>query len=155
MATIDRFTHLFVEYMPNELDDGILYISLPYKTTIHLCACGCRTKVVCVLSPTDHALTFDGETISLWPSIGNWDFYCRSHYVLRQGRVFWAPAMSDVEIAEGRRRDRQAKEARAHGLSDEPTPPEFDVPERAEFESSRPDSAFGSRFATWLRSTFR
>jgi hypothetical protein len=106
--------------MPDELAEGVLYVSLPYTTTIHLCACGCRTKVVSTLSPTDYELTFDGETISIWPSIGNWDFYCRSHYFIRHGRVQWAPTMSEDAIAAGRRRDRLAKEASTQRFN-EPT----------------------------------
>lgn len=113
MATVERLTHRFVEFIPADLEDGVIYVSLTYTTMIHLCACGCRTKVVCVLSPTDYAMTYNGETVSIWPSIGNWDFHCRSHYVIRNGDVRWALDMSAAEIAAGRRRDRAAKEARA------------------------------------------
>jgi len=31
----------FVEYIPNMLEIGVLYISIPYQTASHLCACGC------------------------------------------------------------------------------------------------------------------
>lgn len=103
MPAIERFTHRFVEFIPDELDHGVLYVSLPYTTVLHLCACGCGTKVVCVLDPSDYAITFNGETISLWPSLGNWDFHCRSHYIIRHGRVLWAPQMSESAIAAGRR----------------------------------------------------
>lgn len=37
---IEEFTPEFVEYMPDELREGILYISMKYGTAIHLCACG-------------------------------------------------------------------------------------------------------------------
>ncbi|UCZ63572.1 hypothetical protein LHJ73_21675 [Mycolicibacterium phocaicum] len=82
----------------------------------------CATKVASALDPTDYAITFDGETISLSPSIGNWNFHCRSHYVIRRGQVRWMPAMSDADIAAGRHRDRRAKTARDE-LFDAPTPP--------------------------------
>lgn len=43
------------------------------------------------LTPADWKLTFDGETVSLYPSIGNWNFPCRSHYWLTKNRIEWAP----------------------------------------------------------------
>ena len=112
MPPTDRFSHEFVDFIPADLDDGVLYVSLPYATVMHLCACGCATKVASALDPTDYSITFDGETISLSPSIGNWNFHCRSHYVIRRGQVRWMPAMSDADIAAGRHRDRRAKTAR-------------------------------------------
>jgi len=35
-------------------------------------------------------LIFDGDTVSLYPSIGNWNFPCRSHYWIRYDHVEWA-----------------------------------------------------------------
>ena len=32
---------------------------------------------------------FDGRTISLNPSIGNWSYPCRSHYWIKGNRVVW------------------------------------------------------------------
>jgi hypothetical protein len=58
------------------------------------------------LTPVDWRVTYDGETISLDPSIGNWSLDCRSHYWIRRGRVEWAPAWSDEKIAEGRSQHR-------------------------------------------------
>lgn len=101
----DEFSCEFVEFVPKELVEGILYVSMTYSTAVHLCACGCLTKVVTPLSPAKWSLIFDGVSISLTPSIGNWQFPCRSHYWIRQNKVRWAPSWSDEEIAEGRRRD--------------------------------------------------
>jgi hypothetical protein len=126
----DRFTHEFIDFIPADLDNGVLYVSLPYTTVMHLCACGCGTKVASALDPTDYAITFDGETVSLSPSIGNWNFHCRSHYVIRRGQVLWMPAMSDAGITAGRHRDQRATTARDE-LFDTPTPlrdtPEIDA----------------------------
>lgn len=99
----------FVEFLPEKLDEGVLYISIPYATTAHLCACGCREEVVAPLSPTDWRLTFDGETVSLEPSIGNWSFACQSHYWIEGNRVDWAPRWSKEKIARGREHDRLRK----------------------------------------------
>ncbi|MCH2218714.1 Uncharacterised protein [Mycobacteroides abscessus subsp. abscessus] len=41
MLPTDRFTHEFVDFIPADLDAGVLYVSLPYATVMHLCACGC------------------------------------------------------------------------------------------------------------------
>jgi hypothetical protein len=108
----------FVEFLPEQLDEGILYISIPYATTAHLCACGCRGEVVAPLSPTDWRFTFDGETVSLAPSIGNWSFTCQSHYWIDKNRIYWALRWNKEKIARGREHDRVRK--RAHfGESDE------------------------------------
>ncbi len=64
-------THEFVEYIPEHLKDGTVYVSIPFATAAHKCCCGCGKEVVTPLTPTDWQLTFDGETISLEPSIGN------------------------------------------------------------------------------------
>jgi hypothetical protein len=99
------FEHEFVEFIPDSLQEGIVYVSLTYGTVIHLCACGCRKEVVTPLAPFQWKLTYDGETISLYPSIGNWDFPCQSHYWLREGRIVWASTLSSKQIQAGRQQD--------------------------------------------------
>ena len=79
--------HKFVENMPEKLDESVLYVSIPFETVIHLCACGCKNEVVTPLSPAEWSVTFDGETISLHPSIGNWSLDCRSHYWIRKNNI--------------------------------------------------------------------
>src|SRR4029079_16409973 len=88
----------FVEFMPKILDEGVLYVSMTYATASHRCFCGCGMKVVTPLSPTDWRLAFDGDSLSLHPSIGNWSYPCRSHYILRSNRIVWAPPMSSEDI---------------------------------------------------------
>jgi len=82
--------HRFVETAPEDLDDGVVYVSIPYSTALHLCACGCGTEVVTPISPGAWTLIFDGRSVSFHPSIGNWNFPCQSHYWIRHGRVQWA-----------------------------------------------------------------
>jgi hypothetical protein len=103
---LPRVSHAFVELIPKFLDEGVVYISIEYGTAVHLCCCGCGNEVVTPLTPVDWRVTYDGETISLDPSIGNWSLDCRSHYWIRRGRVEWTPAWSDEMIAEGRSRHR-------------------------------------------------
>ena len=104
-----RYTFQFVEFMPKVLNEGVLYVSMAYVTASHMCFCGCGMKVVTPLSPTDWRLTFNGDTVSLDPSIGNWSYPCRSHYILRGNRVIWAGAMSDCQIRAVRVSDARGK----------------------------------------------
>jgi hypothetical protein len=108
-----RHTHLqhrFVHYIPEQLEPGVIYISMDYATAAHSCCCGCGEQVVTPFTPTDWRLTFDGETVSLWPSIGNWNFKCRSHYFVRRNRVVRAEPWDDKKVDHGRRRDEKRKQ---------------------------------------------
>lgn len=102
--------HSFVEFIPNQIEEGIVYVSMEYCTAIHLCVCGCRNKVVTPFSPTDWKMTFDGKCISLYPSIGNWNFDCRSHYWIKKGKIEWAESWNDDQISNGRLADQTTKE---------------------------------------------
>ena len=90
VTKIPRLRHHFVDFIPEHLADGHLYVCMEHATAIHRCCCGCGSEVVTPLAPDDWKLTFDGEAISLSPSIGNWSFKCRSHYWIRNDRVVWA-----------------------------------------------------------------
>jgi hypothetical protein len=116
MTRQESLRHEFVEFVPDAPAEGVLYVSLPHATAIHLCACGCGREVITPLTPTDWQLIFDGETISLRPSIGNWSFPCQSHYWLDHGRIRWAAKWSREKIEAGRARDRRNKERYAAGL---------------------------------------
>ena len=109
MSVMARIRHRFVECIPEEIEEGTLYISVEYTTAVHKCCCGCGSEVVTPLSPTDWKLSFDGETISLDPSIGNWGMDCKSHYWIEDSVVRWVPRWSEEQIEEGRARDRWAK----------------------------------------------
>jgi hypothetical protein len=101
--------HKFVEFIPDRIEDGILYISIQYCTTIHKCVCGCGNEVVTPLSPTDWKLTFNGKAVSLHPSIGNWNFNCRSHYWIKNNEIEYAANWTEREIRAGRNKDLQRK----------------------------------------------
>jgi hypothetical protein len=102
--------HAFVEFIPEHLNQGTIYVSIRFATASHLCCCGCGNKVVTPLRPTDWKLIFDGKTISLEPSIGNWSFTCQSHYWICNNNVRWAAHWSKDKIDVGRAHDRWAKE---------------------------------------------
>ena len=97
-------SHLFVETIPTDLEDHVLYVSIEFRTTMHLCACGCGNSVVLPLRPTAWALTYNGDSISMSPSIGNWTFECKSHYWIRDNKIVWARAWSNEQIEAGRKR---------------------------------------------------
>lgn len=97
--------HAFVEFIPNHLKERTIYISVTFGTVVHKCCCGCGNEVITPLSSTDWELTFDGESISLYPSVGNWSFACKSHYWIRNNRVEWAKKWSEEKINAGRRHD--------------------------------------------------
>lgn len=115
MIRQEALRHEFVEFIPEELEDGVIYVSMEHATAAHKCACGCGSEVPTPISPTDWQVTFDGESISLKPSIGNWSFPCQSHYWIERGRIRWSPKLSREKIDAGRARDRRAKERRATG----------------------------------------
>jgi hypothetical protein len=102
---LHRLTHEFVEYIPKTIPDGVLYISIAYTTAIHNCCCGCGSRVVTPLSPVDWTLIFDGRSVSLNPSIGNWDFPCQSHYYIKKGEVRWTRKFTRREIEGVKRKD--------------------------------------------------
>lgn len=99
----------FVEFIPSELAEGTLYISIEYKTAVHKCICGCGNKVVTPITPTDWQITFDGKTVSLNPSIGNWNFNCKSHYFINKNKIRYARKWSESEIEASRKEDSEHK----------------------------------------------
>ena len=98
MKTIKKvpITPIFIEYMPDVFEDGMLYISKKYTTAIHLCLCGCGEQVVTPLDkiitetetivsgkpPGDWLLTEKNGRVSITPSIGCYSFPCKSHYII-------------------------------------------------------------------------
>lgn len=109
MTRIETLDHHFVGSFPAQLEPGILYIAPEYATMSHLCCCGCGNEVVTPLSPKDWRMTFDGESVTVHPSIGSWSLPCMSHYVIRDGRVRWAGQWSEEQIRMGRECDLAAK----------------------------------------------
>jgi len=101
--------HEFVRTIPDKLERRTLYVSMHYAVAAHMCCCGCGREVVTPLSPTDWTLVFDGTSISLYPSIGNWSFECRSHYWITGSRVRWARQWSRERIDAARAHDRRLK----------------------------------------------
>lgn len=107
----------FVEFIPEQLQERTLYISKTYGTAVHKCCCGCGREVVTPLSPTGWRLIFDGETVSLHPSIGSWSLPCQSHYFITKSRVVWASQWSKEQVESGRAREALVRERYFAGLA--------------------------------------
>ncbi|MEX0653356.1 MAG: DUF6527 family protein [Phycisphaeraceae bacterium] len=101
---------VFIDSIPRDLEEGRLYVSRKYETAVHKCCCGCGHKVVTPLSPTYWKLHEQDGKVSLYPSIGNWSFPCRSHYWIVGNQVQWSYAMTQEEIEAGRRHDARLKD---------------------------------------------
>ena len=83
----------FVDRMPpsNELEDGVLYVAPHFHVAVHKCMCRCGEKVVTPLGGDGWSWSYDGidMTVSLNPSVGNFQQPCHSHYFLTHGKVRW------------------------------------------------------------------
>lgn len=101
--------HKFVEFIPEVLEDDTLYITIKYKTAAHICICGCGNKVITPFSPADWQLIFNGKTVSLKPSIGNWSFDCQSHYWITNNEIIYAEKWSEEKIKKNRKADKRKK----------------------------------------------
>lgn len=100
---VKRLDHVFVDHVPALPEPGTLYVSLTFRTTLHLCACGCGNETWVPIRPDRHHLVFDGESVTLQGSIGNWRFPCQSHYWIRSGNIVWV----DQHVVEPRRQRRR------------------------------------------------
>ena len=112
MTRLSHITPRFIDSIPKILEDGVIYISETYGTASHKCACGCGKRVVTPLTPTDWEVVRERNgSVSLLPSIGNWDYPCQSHYWISHNRIDWAPQWTRSRIEAGRRFDREQKAA--------------------------------------------
>ena len=115
----------------SKLEDGVLYVSMKYRTVMHQCCRGCGSEVATPLSATDWKLTFDGVSISLSPSVGNWSLPCRSHYRIERDVARRASDISDERIAAIRDDDNRLKKqyygkrSNAEGAQPKATPGAF------------------------------
>lgn len=112
----------FVDFIPDKLQDGKLYVCLEHGTVAHRCCCGCGFEVNTPLTPTDWKLSRQGNRVTLHPSIGNSSFPCKSHYWILGNIVKWETKMTPQLTALSRARDKAAKE-RHFGAEAPPTFP--------------------------------
>jgi hypothetical protein len=110
-VTINVLKPRYVDFIPKELEDGVLYISQRFQTASHRCACGCGTKIVTPFRNAEYTLVVKGDRVSLSPSIGNWNHPCQSHYWIKDNAVMWSSAMTKEQIFAGRVQDDAFREA--------------------------------------------
>lgn len=100
-----------VHYMPKEFETGILYVSEEYSVAGHLCPCGCGSKIITPLGPTDWTFVEEDSKATLTPSIGNWQIPCKSHYWIINGEIDWSYQWTEKQIKAGRRAEEKRSEA--------------------------------------------
>jgi hypothetical protein len=100
----------FVDSVPEPCNKGVLYISISFNTAIHLCACGCGMEVVTPLKKDGWRFTYDGDTVTLRPSIGNWELPCRSHYFITDNKIEWSYGWKlYTKQTEGKKKKKKSK----------------------------------------------
>jgi hypothetical protein len=85
-----------VDELPELLEKGVFYLvgeSAEPWAAFFLCPCGCGDSISLSLIPTDsprwRIMEHRDGSFSLIPSV--WRIRgCRSHFVIRKGRVYWA-----------------------------------------------------------------
>lgn len=87
-----------VEHLPEQLEDGVLYICESFEMAAHRCCCGCGEDVITPLNRAKWSLRERNGRVSLEPSIGNWKFDCQSHYWITNNKVLPAGQMSKATI---------------------------------------------------------
>lgn len=78
---------VFVQFIPEELEERKIYISEEYKTASHKCFCGCGKLVVTPFAGSGKVwglIKHSDNKISIDGSIGNMNYECQSHYVIRE-----------------------------------------------------------------------
>lgn len=90
-----------LQYLPRELEAGVLYYSEEFNVVGHLCPCGCGNKVITPIGSMNWSITIEGDKPTLYPSLGNWQLPCRSHYWIIKGQIEWSNNWTDEEIQEG------------------------------------------------------
>lgn len=94
MNKINELTVKYFDEIPDELENGILYISEKYHVAIHLCACGCKEKTVTPINSHNswQLIKNSDGTVTLDPSIGNFSWERPSyhaHYYIKYNKIQW------------------------------------------------------------------
>ena len=109
MPKLNTIRLLRVRYIPKTPEPGVLYVSEEFGAAVHLCACGCGTKVSTPLGPTEWSVAESASGPSLTPSVGNWQIPCKSHYWIRDGGIVWAGAWCQEQISAGREAEQERR----------------------------------------------
>jgi hypothetical protein len=138
----------YVKHFPRTLDEGVLYVSEEFETAAHLCCCGCGEKVITPLNPAKWQLCKEQGSVTLSPSIGNWNYECKSHYLIVRNQVIAAKKFDGKTIEAVQRRDRRDMDRyikRSNAAAEELALSE--VPAIAPL----PEPGLAQMLVTWLR----
>ncbi|MBW8334456.1 MAG: hypothetical protein K0M40_20745 [Prolixibacteraceae bacterium] len=106
---MERIKLLKVHYLPKELEEGFLYVSNEFGVAGHLCPCGCKNKIITPIDPIEWAFKEVNDKPTLYPSIGNWQLPCKSHYWITNGVIEWSSQWSEKQIIEGRQAEEEKR----------------------------------------------
>lgn len=71
-----------VEYVPEQLEQGKFYYTKEYKSSNHLCVCGCGQEVPIPIKQGEWNITIDENgKFSITPSL-QLRMGCKSHYII-------------------------------------------------------------------------
>lgn len=89
MKTIKRILLNFekVYYMPNikDMKENVIYISDEFKVSGHKCMCGCGSLTIMPLGNNEWNYEIKNNKLTMWPSVGNYQMPCKSHYIIQNG----------------------------------------------------------------------
>ena len=98
----------FVESIPpGRPPAGEFLISIKYGMGVLRCPCGCGNTMDVNIEPHRWSIKWDGEHISVCPSISSDWMGCRSHYWVRRNRIVWGYPIS--RTAEEKKEKEEAK----------------------------------------------
>ncbi|EKD84348.1 MAG: hypothetical protein ACD_39C00095G0006 [uncultured bacterium] len=117
--TLTKIDLVHAHYIPKTLAPGVLYVSVEFGAAVHLCACGCGSKVSTPLGTAEWALTETPRGPSLRPSVGNWQLPCKSHYWITEGSIVWAASWSAAAVSENKLLTEQRRQAYYDSLKKE------------------------------------
>lgn len=97
---IDEIKPVLVMELPKSVNDmkhGILYLKHNEDDTyesFHLCPCGCGEPVYLLYGGKgwNITLSINGrglKSVTISPSVGCFDFPCKSHYFIRENKIIW------------------------------------------------------------------
>lgn len=80
--------HIKVQNLPfiDKMEENTIYISDKYGISEHKCLCGCGKRVATPLGYKEWSYKIDTKNrLSMHPSIGNYQYPCKSHYIIYKG----------------------------------------------------------------------
>lgn len=98
---IEEYIPVLCKYIPPIEKEGHIYISEEFKVVSHLCACGCKGRVITPINLTINnqpkgwtitkEITDNKLYVTLRPSIGNWsgESPYHAHYYITKNKVEW------------------------------------------------------------------